>query len=65
VPVTISITRDQLRFALYYGSVIIVDALPAMPYSRWHIPGALNLRIDDVDEQAPPLLPEKGTSIVM
>ena len=61
---TTSIIRDQLRFAIDDGSVIVVDALPAAPYSRRHIPGTLNLVIDDVDEQAPQLLPEKGTSIV-
>jgi rhodanese-related sulfurtransferase len=61
---TTSITRDQLRFAIEDGSVIVLDALPAAPYSRRHIPGTLNLVIDDVDEQAPQLLPEKGASIV-
>jgi rhodanese-related sulfurtransferase len=61
---TISINRDQLRFTIDYGSGIVVDALPAAPYSRRHIAGALNLVIDDVDEQALRLLPEKGTSIV-
>ncbi len=59
-----SITRDQLRLAIDHGSVIVVDTLPAAPYSRRHIPGVLNLVIDDVDEQAPRRLPEKGTSIV-
>jgi rhodanese-related sulfurtransferase len=62
---TISINRDQLRFTIDYGSgIVVVDALPAAPYSRRHIAGALNLVIDDVDEQALRLLPEKGTSIV-
>jgi len=61
---TTSITHDQLRFAIDYGSVIVVDALLAAPYSQRHISGALKLVIDDVDEQAPRLLPEKGTSIV-
>jgi 3-mercaptopyruvate sulfurtransferase SseA len=51
---TTSITRDQLHFAIDNDcSVIVVDALPAATYSRRHIPGALNLVIDNVDEQAP------------
>jgi hypothetical protein len=33
---TISITRDQLRFTIDYGSVIVVDVLPAALYSRRH-----------------------------
>jgi rhodanese-related sulfurtransferase len=53
---TTSITRDQLRFAIEDGSVIVVDALPAAPCSRWHIPGILDLVIDDVNDQAPQLL---------
>ena len=61
---TTSIIREQLRFTVDYGSVIVVDVLPAASYSRRHISGALNLVIDDVDEQAPRLLAEKGTSIV-
>ena len=31
---TTSITRDQLRFAIAYGSAIVVDTLPAAPYSQ-------------------------------
>ena len=50
------VTSDQLRFAIEDGSVIVVGALPAAPYSRRHIPGNLNLVIDDVDEQAPQLI---------
>ena len=33
---TISITRDQLRLAIDYSSVIVVDVLPAAPCSRRH-----------------------------
>lgn len=61
---TETITRDELSRALDGGDLTVVDALPAAPYARRHIPGAVNLVIGEVGEKAPRLLPEKSASIV-
>ncbi|MCP9488188.1 MAG: rhodanese-like domain-containing protein [Gaiellaceae bacterium MAG52_C11] len=60
---TTSISREQLLFAIDEGAVTLVDALPAAPYNRRHLPGALNL-VEDEIEKAPELLPDKSGSIV-
>lgn len=58
-----TISRDELRRALDGGALTVVDALPAAPYANRHIPGAVNLVVDDI-EKAPRLLPEEDASIV-
>ena len=59
-----SITRDELRTAIEQGGVTVVEALPPMYFSQEHLPGAINLPHDQVRDQAPRLLPDRGASIV-
>ncbi len=61
---TALITRDELRAEIEAGAVTIVDALPGTYWAQQHLPGALNLVEDDVDANAPTLLPDKGAAIV-
>jgi rhodanese-related sulfurtransferase len=61
---TTTITRDALRVAIADGTAVVVDALPAGPYARRHLPGALNLVSDDVDARAADLLPNRSATIV-
>jgi rhodanese-related sulfurtransferase len=61
---TTSITRDELRSAMASGGVTVVDALPAFPYGQRHLPGALNLVVEDAEAGAPALLPDRDTTIV-
>lgn len=63
-PMSTTIARDDLRSALDGGAVTVVDALPAEPYRRRHLPGALNLVIDEVEERGRLLLPAPDASIV-
>jgi rhodanese-related sulfurtransferase len=59
------IEREELRAKLDGGAgVVIVEALPASYYYEEHLPGALNLPHDQVDELAPALLPDKEAEIV-
>ena len=46
------------------GTAVVVDALPAAPYSRRHLPGALNLVIDEADTRAAEVLPDRSATIV-
>lgn len=60
---TALISRDELHSAL--GSVTIIDALAPDYYAQQHLPGALNLVEDDVEDAAPRLLPDKNAPIVV
>ena len=63
---TAIITRDELKAKLDRGEpVTIVEALPEPYYRKAHLPGALNLPHDQVDELAPRLLPDKIAAIVV
>src|SRR3712207_2656395 len=60
------ISREELKAKLDRGEdVILVEALPPMYYEDAHLPGALNLPHDRVDELAPTLLPNKSARIVV
>jgi rhodanese-related sulfurtransferase len=61
---TALITRDELKTAIDAGAVTVIDALGGEYYAQQHLPGALALVRDDVDAQAPTLLPDLGAAIV-
>ena len=61
-----SISRDELKAKLDGGdSLILVEALPAMYYEKEHLPGAINLPHDQVDQLAADFLPDKEAEIVV
>lgn len=60
------ITLDQLRARLESGDpVTLVEALPPMYHAEQHLPGAINIPHDRVDELAPGLLPHRDAEIVV
>ncbi len=60
------ITRDELKERLDRDDAItVVEALGPMYYEEAHIPGALNLPHEEVDELAPRLLPDRDASVVV
>ncbi len=61
---TSHISRDDLAAAIAAGTVTVVDALPAGYYDQQHLPGAVNLVLDDVRSRAPELLPDKDAPVV-
>ena len=44
--------------------LVLVEALPEQYFRHSHIPGAININHDEVDERAPELLPHKDAEIV-
>ena len=59
-------SRDDLKTRLDADEpVTIVEALPEEYYRQAHLPGALLLPHDQVDELAPSLLPDKAATIVV
>lgn len=60
------ITRHELKERLDHGdAVTVVEALGAAYYEDAHLPGALNLPHDRVDQLAPQLLPDKAAPVVV
>ena len=61
-----TISREDLKTALDRGDpVVIVEALPEPFYRKAHLPGAINIPPDRLDELAPTLLPNKDARIVV
>ena len=61
-----TITLAELQAKLDRGdAVTLVEALPPMYYEDTHLPGAINIPHDQVEELAPRLLPDKNAEIVV
>jgi rhodanese-related sulfurtransferase len=58
------ITRDELKSAIDEGGVTVVDALPESYFDQQHLPGAVNLFVDDARDRAAEVLPHKDAAIV-
>jgi rhodanese-related sulfurtransferase len=60
------ISRDELRRKLEEGQeLVLVDALAPMSFAHSHLPGAINLPPEWVDERGPHRLPDFGAEIVV
>ena len=60
------IGRDELRAKIENDDeFVLVDALAPMSYARSHLPGAINLPLEWVDERAPRRIPELDTEVVV
>jgi len=44
---------------------LLVETLPTVAYHHGHLPGAINLPPDQVQQLAPTLLPDKSAEIVV
>jgi rhodanese-related sulfurtransferase len=61
-----TITRDELKEMIDSGAQFtLVETLPAQYYRHTHLPGAINMPPDQVQELAPQLLPDKAADIVV
>ena len=60
------IGRDELRAKIENGEeFVLVDALAPMSYARSHLPGAVNLPLEWVDERAARRIPQLHTKVVV
>lgn len=60
------ISRASLQQKLEQGEdLVLVDALSPMSFARSHLPGAINLPPEWVDERAPRRIPDLSTEIVV
>jgi rhodanese-related sulfurtransferase len=60
-----TITRDELRREIGAGNVTVVEALPPSYFDEAHLPGAINLPHEQVEELAPQLLPSRSAKLVV
>lgn len=63
--VTPEISREELHRRLHDSSLTIVDALPQASYVEAHIPGAINLPLEQVASRARELLPDPAAEIAV
>ena len=54
------ITRTDLKRAIDAGTVTVVDALGGMYYEQQHLPGAVNLYVEDAAVRAAEVLPDRA-----
>jgi rhodanese-related sulfurtransferase len=65
-PTLVQITREQLWEKLERGDdFVLVDALAPMSYAHSHLPGAINLPPEWVDERGPRRIPHLDTEVVV
>ena len=63
---TKTITREQIKEKLDNAETLtIIEALPPQYYDTGHLPGALNIPHDEIQQRAPDMLPEKDALIVV
>lgn len=61
-----SVNRDQLMEIIESGDdFVLVDALSPISYAATHLPGAINMTPETVDEQAARRIPDHGTDVVV
>ena len=59
-----TITRSELIRALRRRRIVLVDVLTPESFAAMHIPGAINLPVDEINRRAPELLPDRRADIV-
>jgi rhodanese-related sulfurtransferase len=61
-----TISREELKEKMDRGDdFVLVDTLAQMYYRHSHLPGAINVPIDELRERAPELLPDKQAEIIV
>lgn len=61
-----TITLEELRTKLDAGEeLVLLEALPPEYYEQAHLPGALNLPLDQLEDLAPRLVPDREAQVVV
>jgi len=63
--VVTKLTRADLQARIAGGRPILVEALGSTYFEDAHLPGAINIPHEQVDELAPELLPDRSAEIVV
>ena len=61
-----TISREELKEKMDRGDdFVLVDTMAEMYYRHSHLPGAINVPVDELRELAPELLPDKQAEIIV
>jgi hypothetical protein len=61
-----TISREELKEKMDRGEdLVVVDTMAEMYYRHSHLPGAINLPVEEVGERAPELVPDKDADIIV
>jgi rhodanese-related sulfurtransferase len=61
-----TISCEELKAKMDRGEdFVLVDTMAEMYYRHSHLPGAINLAVDEIGERASELLPDKDAEIVV
>jgi rhodanese-related sulfurtransferase len=61
-----TISRDELKQKIdRHDDFTLAETLPSVAYEHAHLPGAINLPLNQVNVLAPKLLPDKNAEIVV
>ena len=58
-------TREEVRARVAAGGVVLVEALGAAYFTDAHLPGAVNIPLNQVDRLATRLLPDLDAEIIV
>jgi rhodanese-related sulfurtransferase len=61
----LEISRDELLRRLHDSSLTIVDVLPQASYLEAHIPGAMNIPLEQIQSHAREQLPDFAAEIAV
>jgi rhodanese-related sulfurtransferase len=65
-PTLVCVSRETLREKIESGDeFVLVDALSPMSYAMSHLPGAISIPPEQVDERAPRRIPDRDTEVVV
>jgi hypothetical protein len=59
-----TITREELRSAIDAGEVTVVETLRTEHFEHGHLPAAIHIHFEAVEDKAPELAPDRNASIV-
>jgi len=66
IAMTDLISRTELEAKLDRGDdFFLIDTLPESAYRKNHLPGAINIRSDDILAEAPKRIPDRDADIVV
>ena len=60
-----TISKEELKEKLDKGATTVVEVLPTEAFERAHLPGAINIPVNKIKEEASQFLPDKSAEIVV
>lgn len=59
------ISREEIRARLQDPALLLVDVMPNATYETGHLPGSINLPVEEIDTKARAVLPDPTREIAV